>query len=183
MHKKTIFLFFLIFFALIFINAIYMHKDNHGHIIYTDTPMPNSQIVNVPETLYSHPPETKPETVSNNPVAATQAMIIKEQGTRIDYTLFSIITPKDQETIQNQPIIPVEVDLKPSLQAGDRVQLLLDSKTWGTPVASTHLQMNLVDRGTHQLAAIIVDSNGTIVKETPSITIFVHRASAALRPV
>src|SRR5437588_8336323 len=66
---------------------------------------------------------------------------------RKPYSTFMIVSPKDQETIQNQPVIPVEITTEPKLQDGDRIQLLLDGKFWGEPAPSTHFEMVQVNRG------------------------------------
>lgn len=173
--------------------AIYMYKDRRGNTVYSDTPNAKSEVVNLPDATPAASSTTTTTTTTTTQAKSDQSnvapevlnppIIVQTGEVRKDYTTFMIVNPKDQETIQNQPIISVSIDLKPELQKGDRVQVLLDSKPFGEPVASTDLQLSLVDRGTHQLSAVIIDTNGTIVKQTPSITIYVHRASAALRPV
>lgn len=153
---------------------VYQQVDEHGTTVYSDTPLsnqakkvelPGAQNYESPPSITTPPPKT---------TTATTTVSIAEEA-RKPYTTFLIISPKDQETIQNQPIIYVEVQLDPKLQAGDVIQLFLDGKPFGSPSNSTHLQMSLVDRGTHQLSAVIVDANQKIVKESNSITMYVQR--------
>lgn len=150
--------------------AIYLQKDKDGNTIYSDTPLTNNlKQVNIPATdrvpaqqlpPQQNTPPTLPEKITNKP-----------------YTTFLITSPRDQETIQNQPVISVSVKLEPELQQGDKIQLYLDGKAFGEATESTQFTLDHIDRGIHQIYTAIVDSSQKIVKKSAGITIFVHYAS------
>lgn len=170
--------------------AIYMQTDKNGNTVYSDTPFGHAQRMELPSGNQVSPSKvilpvavpvsTKPGP-SEGPLLDTTVVPV-EQLTHQPYVTFYINSPKDQESIQNQPVIPVEITLEPKLQQGDTVQLVLDEKLAGHPVESTHLELNQIDRGVHQLYAIILDSNQKITNKTKSITIYVHRVNINFRP-
>jgi hypothetical protein len=162
--------------------AIYMQKDSNGNITYSDTPLENAQIVETPE-----PKETS-TSVQRSPITNIDEKNIGESETtpaqevRALYTTFDIISPKDQENIQNQPTLPVDIKLEPELKSGDKIQLLLDNKIIGNASTSTHIMLGQLERGTHQLSAIILDSNQKVVQKSTPITIYVNRVNANFKP-
>jgi hypothetical protein len=92
--------------------------------------------------------------------------------------LLEIASPKNQETLQNQqPTIPVIVNVEPSLQNNDKIQIFVDGQPWGPALKSTTFDLPKIDRGTHQIYAVILSDNNEVLKQTTSITIFVHYAS------
>jgi len=150
---------------------IYMTVDKNGTTHYSDTPSPNATKIEVlPSTnvLQSNTPTT---------TQVEKLAPVVQAAAKQPYTLFTIVTPKDQETIQNQPTITVQVRLDPTLQKGDRILLFLDNQPQGTPQEALQFTLVHIDRGIHQLRAALTDVNGNILKETPTVTIFVHYAS------
>ncbi len=169
-----------VLFLLLFITfnsdaAIYQQQDPQGNITYSDVPLSGSKTVTQPQSNTS--------TITQTP--STPNVSLKKPTTpnaNSVYNNFSISIPQDQATIQNQPEFTVKLALEPSLQNGDKIQVILDGQPWGTPEASTAINMPLVDRGSHQLSARIIDKNQQVIKETQTITIYVHHASALNKP-
>ena len=92
------------------------------------------------------------------------------------YLSFSIESPLDQETIQNQPNITVKLSIKPDLQENDKIQIYLDGKPWGLAQASTQIDLGRLERGMHQLHAEIIDKEMRFLRKSAVITIYVHYA-------
>lgn len=164
--------------------AIYMQLDKNGNTVYSDTPLnANAKKIDLPKTEdnQTHQDQVAPASAASlneeteNP--ANQIPTLKSSPHV--YTTFLMESPKDQETFQNQPVIPVEIKIDPLLQAGDKIQLYLDGKPMGSPVPTTHLQLMQIDRGSHQLSAVLIDNNQQKIKDTGTITIFVHQASVS----
>jgi len=164
--------------------AIYMQQDSHGNVTYSDTPLTSTakEITVQPPDTVSSPASSSVNLPSNSapvipppPVTAipTSTEPVIDQGQR--YTNFFISSPTDQQTIQNQPTIPVEITLEPKLQTGNTIQLILDGQPAGSAVASVHPALGLVERGRHQLSAVILDQNQRILQQSNTITIFVQR--------
>ncbi len=181
---------YLLLFFLLVLSAmpcyatVYMQKDNYGNITYSDTPMLNSQIVNMPEEGESSSFQVTPQ-ISQNHVNITEESTVEEQSEMAPapgYTSFAIISPKDQENIQNQPDLKVELKVEPALHKGDKIQLLIDGKFAGDPQTATHIVLGQQDRGTHQLSAIIIDSNQKVLQQTNPITIYVNRVNVNFKP-
>lgn len=141
--------------------AVYSHEEN-GQTIYSDTPLSaNASAVNVP-------------TVNDSPVLQTTDSVKVKQSVSSEYKNFSISSPSNGETIQNQPTITVSTAIDPKLQKGNKVQFYLDSKPVGPASEQTSITLNHIDRGQHTVSAAIVSEQNSILKQTESITIYVH---------
>lgn len=166
--------------------TVYMKTDSAGNISYTDVPSTNAQSVNgitgntVPSSQ-APAPTTAPASQSTDGKSNQTQAIAPEEGNK-PYQTFTLISPTDQESIQNQVAIPVKVATEPELQPGDTIQLIVDGSPWGSPEKNTSLEIKLLDRGTHQVSARLMGANGNILKETNTVTIFVHRASSNFNP-
>jgi hypothetical protein len=62
------------------------------------------------------------------------------------------------------------------LQSGDKVQLMVDNKPAGEAVAGTSGILPWIERGAHQVSAVIIDANQKVIKSSNSITIYIQRA-------
>jgi hypothetical protein len=155
---------------------VFMQPGSQGEIIYSDTPLSNEAkpITITPTDTVAIP--TEPPSTSS-PIEQNQKLTPSPLDTaKKPYTAFTIISPKDQETFQNQPVIPVLIQLQPSLQVGDKLQLFLDGNPYGAPATTNQFQLNHIDRGNHQLQAILIDKNLNAIKSN-LVTIFIHYGS------
>ncbi len=160
----------LLFTSLVCLAAIYFQKDANGNIIYSDTPLTdNAQSINIPSTKHSSTPPVSPPIPSDTAAK-------KDIGNKA-YTTFFIVSPTDQETIQNQPVITVSINIDPKLQSGDKIQLYVDGKAWGGAEANTQFTLDHIDRGIHQLYAVLLNQNGITIKQSNNVTLYVHYAS------
>lgn len=174
MIRNTLFI-ILTLTALACYAAIYMQTDKSGNITYSDTPTENARPVSMSDQNIITTPETAPA----NP---TQQMPATNEATRIPYQSFSISSPADQETIQNQPSFSVKFDIQPELQNGDSIQLFIDGSSWGAPVKKPELLVTQLERGTHKLNATLLDANQRVLRESQTITVYIHRASSNFTP-
>lgn len=161
---------------------VYMQVDQNGTAVYSDTPLSNSaQKVELPapQTIGTKTPPAAPsEKNSATPnKEVPNASFAPPSTSPESYKLFQILSPKDQDSIQNQPTFTVQLKVEPKLQEGDRVQIHLDGKPWGTPEPSLQISLTDIDRGTHQISAVLLGQNGQILKQTPAITVYIHRAA------
>lgn len=147
--------------------AIYVQQDKGGNLTYSDTPLSDSaKTVTPPSQTFQEPPA---------PPASLPVLPLPPEAPKPSYTHFAIVSPKDQETIQNQPEITFRIDLKPELQQGDRLQLLLDNQPVGDSGTSTQITLKNVSRGTHEVRAVIMRTGNTIIQQSNTITLYVHR--------
>lgn len=155
---------------------IYRWKDDDGHVVYSDTPQPGAEKVQLSE----------PTIVPSQPIANSAA-----QKTQVDkpaakpYESVTITSPPDQETIrENVANISVSVNVQPALQVryGHQLQLLFDGQQVGKPGRSLKFNLPNVDRGAHTLQGVVLDAKGGALARSPTSTFFVHKTSIKPSP-
>jgi hypothetical protein len=154
-------------------DQVYMQTDQNGNVTYSDMPADNARPVNLPQV--STAPAPQPKQAPAAAPAPTTTPVPVPVGNK-PYTEFDLVSPVDQETIQNQPSIPVEVKVEPELQPGDKVQIMLDGAPWGPPAPSIHFVFNAPERGTHTMSAELINGSQQVIKETNTVTVYIHQA-------
>lgn len=145
---------------------VYRVVDPNGDVTYTDSPE-----VGKPKEAVEVPP------VNLQPAVKPSPRISKPPVEEIKYTA-RIIRPTDDSTIPpGQLNVAVEVELKPALQQGHRVQITVDGKVEGKTSASTVFRLRNLVRGTHQIVARVVDSGNQVIAVSPAVAIHVKRHS------
>jgi len=166
-----------------FAEEMFQQTDSNGNITYSDTQIsPNGKKITVysqNEMNISTPSSTNQESIlkTNKPIPSNTSLPQSTNPLAQSHTLFSIISPQDQETIYNQPVIVIDIKIEPKLNEGERIQILLDGAPTGIPVASTRTQLENIDRGTHQISALLLNKNNQVIKRSEPITIYVHHTS------
>lgn len=154
---------------------VYMHQDSQGNVVYSDTPInPNSKLI-TPPTANVVSGTSQPKSLVTKP-AVVETSLSVEQGNP-PYTKFSIASPGDGETIQNQPSISVVLSIVPPLQKGDYIQIYLDGRPWDKPQASTTFTFTAPDRGTHTVSAKLFNKDNRLLMSSGVNTIYVHQAA------
>ena len=163
----------IILFLNVCYGAIYMHVDKNGTTVYSDTPeSADASVVNIPKSMQIES--------SGVPLPSQSVLPSLQSDKNADtdgYTIFTILSPKNNENVQNQVTVPVSIEIKPALRKGDKLQLFLDNKPIGDPVTQTTLMLPWVERGEHQLSVAVIDKDSKVIKNTDSITIFIHRVT------
>lgn len=165
--------------------AIYINKTKDGSIEYSDTPtqtskkieIPSVSSITVPKPTTTIAPTQSPATETNDDEDVTEP-----SSNANTYSKFEIISPKNGGTIQNQPVIPVDMVIEPNMLPGDKIQLMLDNTPVGTPTATSYQEIGLVERGEHSLYAVIKNNKDQVIKKSSTITIHVHRNSKITSP-
>jgi hypothetical protein len=152
--------------------AIYMQSSGGDATSYSDMPTQGSQVVNVSGAPVMKMSPTAPTTSK----AATPAKKAAKD-THQPYTSFSISSPVDQQTYQNQRDVEVSIDIKPKLQKGDAIGLVVDGAEFGTPSTSTQFSLHQLNRGTHQISAYLVGKDKNVLNQTGTVTFFIHYAA------
>jgi len=161
--------------------GVYMTTDPNGNVSYSDLQAyGSSEVATTPSNTTS---VTTPPVLPKVEAEVKKPELKISAPDQVTYSVFNIESPKDQETIQNQPIFKVTIKLEPALQAGDKIQLVLDQNPYGNPTSDLQIEMVNVDRGEHRLYAVLLDARNTVIKRSNEITIFIHRASVGGPPV
>lgn len=150
--------------------GVYTYLDADGNRVFTDKPRSaNAQRIELAPANSASLPAPPPAAPPALPAALLPA-----------YQLLRITLPEPDATIRdNDGNLLVTLESDPGLLAGHRYRLLLDGQVHGAPARSPVFTLDNLDRGTHQLAAEIVDAEGRIVERTPSQPFHLRRTTLA----
>lgn len=150
--------------------------DESGVVSYTDAP--SNQCDN-PVRLRGYS-SYAPRRIDSPLNGASDATSVPESGAVGEfagYSILRIVQPNNNATIRsNEGKVPVQISLQPALQAGHGIRLVLDGETVGAPTSSTDIVLSGIDRGTHQLAAQVVDEQGNVVGSMNAVVFTLQRA-------
>lgn len=141
---------------------VYRSVDKDGNVVFSDEASPDAETVIIPEVQTIPPPKVGGRYEAPPP---------KEEF----YRELLVTSPAHDSTIRdNTGNISVGVSVDPSLQGGHQLVLYMDGQevSSGRQLSFT---LNNVDRGTHQLRAVIKDAKGRIVKSSKSSSFHLHR--------
>jgi hypothetical protein len=152
-------------FALTAHAGLYKGLDEDGNVVYSDTPFENAEKFTPPSLSIVDAPKIK----------AKEDVAEEEKPAEFKYTDFNIISPKNNQTIWNEPNLTVSLELKPALNAaeGHTVWLLMDNKPLVKNSQNLSMQIGRADRGAHTLQAHIKNKEGKIVARTRSIVVHI----------
>lgn len=148
---------------------IYRYTDANGNVVLTDKPPQDAQAEQVdvrtpnavkvePSTL---PPELEPFSKENMPA----------------YRVLKIASPVANASVRsNNGDFKVTVRLDPVLRPGHSLQVLLDGSPVGV-AGNSPLQLRNIERGTHQLAVMVLDAQQNEVQRSEALTITVQRTA------
>ncbi|MET0049836.1 MAG: hypothetical protein ABW095_02005, partial [Candidatus Thiodiazotropha sp.] len=88
-----------------------------------------------------------------------------------DYTDFEIVQPTNNETIRSaDSSVSVGISLTPPLAEGHEIYLYVDGTKLKSAIKTTQLVLQNLVRGSHTLKAELQDGEGTVLRESPSIS-------------
>lgn len=157
---------------------IYRDRDASGVVTYSDEPQSErSESVDLPPLPGFYSPE-----VDEDP---EQSAAEQDEETAADYQL-ELIRPVNEQVIHAaNGAITIETSLQPAMTQGMCLQVLVDDQlARGWPVCGTETkgQVLNVDRGSHQISAVLFDANGQVLAISNAATVFLHRASRLINP-
>jgi hypothetical protein len=144
-----------------------VHPD--GTVEFTDQQTEGAEPITLPEIpTYSTPPSTVKGTESVSAGKVREEEVARE---------ITITSPAMEQTLWfDEAGMTVSVEVTPALSEGEQVVLILD----GSEVArgsSGRFSLKEVYRGTHILSAAIIDSQGSVISESPAITFYMRQHS------
>jgi Domain of unknown function (DUF4124) len=153
--------------AVAFSAAVYRWVDENGVVHYSDQPHENAEKVQVaPPQTYSAPP-VQPRQADSAPPPVSNV-----------YQSCAVVSPANDQTFANAYSVSTVVQVSPAPSNGDGVVLLLDGAPLRNfPRAGGAYTISPVDRGTHSLQALVEDSSGKVLCQSPSITFNVTQPS------
>ncbi len=152
---------------------VYTYIDAEGNRVFTDKPRSSSaeRVILAPSN--SAQLNAPAPTVRVAPAPAVTKPVMH-------YQVLRILVPEPDASIHNgSGDMIVTLTSEPGLLPGHSYRLLLDGELQGEASRSPVFSLQHVDRGTHQLAAEIIDAAGLIVERTPPQPFHMHRMSLA----
>lgn len=153
--------------------GVYKRTDAEGNVEYSDLPQTTKEkaVPLPPASTYTPPPVDAGMQTSEAP--AQQA---------VGYESVAITQPADDQAIrENAGNVLVQFTSNPALQAGHRFVLLVDGKKMAEGHSSS-LQLENLDRGTHNVQVQVVDASGQVIASSRPVTFHLQRVSILHRP-
>jgi len=155
---------------------VYRWTDDQGVVHFSDKSHQGAEKVDVPPIQVV--PAYKPAQ------AATPATT--PGATRGDpnrYMNVRIVSPNDGATVRNNNgNITVSLSAVVGKTPGDHFRLVLDGREIATDHQGSSAGLSNVPRGTHNIGVRIYDGRGQLLKEIPSITVYLHRKGTESKP-
>ena len=96
----------------------------------------------------------------------------------VKYDVVRFLAPANDATLRdNEGNVAVTVELQPPLQInyGHQLAVLMDGRLLEAPGTKAAFNLTNVDRGSHVLKAVVVDSMGKTLAEAEKVTFHLHR--------
>lgn len=153
---------------------IYRWVDESGNVVFSDESQPGAEKIELPPSMTYTPVESETDNILK--------LSPDEEEVDLDVPDYEIriVAPANDESIWvNNGDVTVSMIIEPELDAerGDKIVLELDGQPVAESLASTTFQLKNLSRGTHNLTASVVDSNGATLVRTGELIFHLHRAS------
>jgi hypothetical protein len=153
---------------------IYRSRDANGNVIFSDKAKASADEIEVAEPMTYQAPK----------ITQKLSPPIGQDIDSFSYLSITITSPKIDEAIRsNNGALTVSFTVKPPLQSGHSVQLILDGNLEQSTQDSTRFELDNVDRGTHSILLNIVDEKTrTVIKSSSIINTTILRYSILINP-
>lgn len=180
MKKKLVFLFLveLIFFVpTLLAETVYKSTDAQGNTIFTDSPTPDSQKIEIqPAQTYNLPPrqEEAQEPNESNDLPTDTHYKVK------------ILSPENKHTFSTDiHSFTLSLSVDPALKDNDKIQVLLNATPLNSLYDTTEITVTpdvRLSRGSYQIQARVVSENdpSKIKGESGTVTVYQFRKSILL---
>ena len=158
---------------------VYQWKDANGNTVFGDSP-PESvgatevdlPLLTIADSFSSGDAEDKKK---QKKVVTTDEVVDNEF---VEYQRFAVKSPSKGDAVRaNNGSVMVQFDLQPALQEGHGLVVYMDGKQVANDSA-TVFSLKEVDRGEHNLFAVLHDQNNDVLMNTEAVKFTVLRASS-----
>ena len=148
---------------------VYTYVDAEGNRVFTDHPKPGNA-----KRIQMAPSNSMGQITPRGPSAVIEAAPALPPA----YQVLRILFPEPDAVLNDgSGNLIVTASSDPALLPGHNYRLLLDGNGVGTPGRSPVFPLQGLERGTHQLAVEIIDSDGHTLERTPNQPIHVKLIS------
>ena len=157
-------------------DEIYRTVDEHGNVVFTDTPSPRQR--ETAERVKVNPPNTF--TTSGDTVSSGGLTPFRN-GDDGDHYRLLISAPQNAQTVRsNDGSVVIETSVTPGLRRNHRLVLVLDGQALAVEPDGTTWHLSNLDRGTHEVVLQVVDPNQSgAVARSPHSVFHLQRATVA----
>lgn len=156
---------------------IYSWTDADGNRVFSDKPHPGAETIQLGPTNTVEPPPA--------PAVRESSRSQSEGNDRqsAPYRRMSITSPGNDEAIRsNEGDLTVRVAFDPPLSSSHLLRAdvsgeLSSQGIPGTGQAETSITLSNMDRGTHQISAVVVNARGEELQRSSPITVHLQRTS------
>ena len=143
---------------------IFVTKDANGVLIFSDSPQPGAQEVN----LTSRP----------NIMESVDPSLPARKPIEVEPFKIEITQPENNGTVRdNTGSVYVSGRIPPMFQRGLQVRLVVDGTPLSEPQNKATFILRDIDRGEHKLQMELFDQSGKLIATSPVTTFYLHRAS------
>lgn len=150
---------------------IYKYTDANGNTAFSNQP---------PDGTKAEAVELKPlnSVEAQRPVApaASQGTSQNPAEQPVYQRLELTDLPGDATVRANDGTFTLNVAVEPRLQAGHRLQLLIDGTPYGQASNLPRLQVVNLARGEHSFAVVVQDARG-VIQQSPNVTLSIQRVA------
>jgi hypothetical protein len=155
--------------------AVYRWQGPDGQTVFSDRPQEGAEEIEV------RPLQTVPAYPVSRGVSPGGGESPDADGG--SYLSFEILSPAADASIRdNAGNVEISLLLEPALQVDHIIRFLLDGQPFGEGVTASAVTLANVDRGSHNLTAIITTAAGEEIARTDPVTFHLHRVSKLLTP-
>lgn len=149
---------------------VWRWTDESGVIRYSDTPVPGAERI-----MLDAPPPPAGGAVQYSPPAQPPPPPPPEISS---YAECVVLAPGNDQTFNAVNTVTVSLQITPGLKPDHGVQVIFDGNPYAAwPARMLTFKIENVERGTHTLAAQVVDARKKVLCNGPSITFHVRQPS------
>lgn len=155
---------------------VYHWLDQNGNPVFSDQPTEDAQKIELQKPM-TYTPVPAPELTEHNVIEEQQTEEAAEPAP--DYQL-TIVSPENDAGLRvNNGDVVVNLQIQPALIAerGDLIQLYLDDLPTGMPLPQLSFMLENLDRGTHKLAAFVLNASGEVIAQSDTVSFHLQRSS------
>jgi len=152
-------------------SEMYKWEDKDGNTHYSDIQPFKNASEHISPDINTTPAVNIPEPQITEESSSTKDTV---------YKIFKVASPEDNATIRdNQGNFSIGLEIQPALNTsqGHYISVLLDNKITHKKITNLSAQFSNIDRGTHQISAIIKNKRGKSMLSSKSVSIHLHRHS------
>lgn len=161
-------------------STIYRVVGPDGKVTFTDAPPENGKAERVEVGPTNIQPIVRPRPLPTRKLSPRDRDE-RERDRPLGPINFAIVSPQSGATIPpGQRLIVLRVAIEPVPVDGYQFFAVVDGQRWLGTSSGTSLDLSALERGTHDIQAVLTDLSGRVLARSQPITLFVKRPGSTL---